>query len=132
MAVVLGKALGGFFGDRYGYMKTSVVSLMISLVCFVFSFNYWLAGVVGLLCFNMTMPLTLTAIASVSNQKYGFSFGLTTFALAIGFIPTIFGADSWFSVRMLLISVSLSLSMMVLGYVLLLKSTKGGDKRCGF
>lgn len=123
MAVATGKALGGFLGDRFGYIKTAVISLAVSLVSFVFSFDYWALGIVAVLCFNMTMPLTLTAIAGVSNQKYGFAFGITTFALAIGFVPVVFGANDWFGVYIIAGGVFVSLILMVLGYILLRKHT---------
>lgn len=134
MAVAGGKALGGFLGDRFGYIKTAAISLAVSLVSFVFSFNCWIAGTVAVLCFNMTMPLTLTAIAGVSNQKYGFAFGVTTFALAVGFIPVVFGANDWFGVSIIVGGVFVSLILMVLGYILLKKhavKVRGGS-RCGF
>jgi len=121
IAVVGGKAIGGYLGDRFGYLKTAVLSLAVSLVSFVFSFDFMVAAFFGVLCFNMTMPLTLTAIAGVCNRKYGFAFGLTTFALAIGFVPVVFGANNWFGVPMLVIGVGISLILMVLGYNLIKK-----------
>ena len=121
LAVVAGKALGGFLGDRFGYIKTAVISLSVALFAFVFSFDYWIAGIVAVLCFNMTMPLTLTAIASVSRQKYGFAFGLTTFALAMGFVPVVFGANSWFSIPLLVGGSLVSLILLVCGFLLLKK-----------
>lgn len=127
-AVVAGKALGGFLGDRFGYVKTAVVSLGISLLSFVFSFHYPMTGIIAVLCFNMTMPLTLTAIAGVCDKKYGFAFGLTTFALAIGFLPVIIGANSWFGLPLLILGVSVSLILLVLGYKLLDKQNSQGRK----
>ncbi len=127
VAVVLGKALGGYIGDKLGYAKTAVVSLSISLMLFIFSFDYWVAGVIAILCFNMTMPLTLTAIAGLTDKKYGFAFGMTTFALAIGFIPDIFCADRYFSTPFLLICVGASLIFMVIGYCLIKNNTKAGE-----
>ncbi len=127
MAVVAGKALGGFLGDKFGYAKTAVLSLSVSLVAFIFSFDYPTAGIIAVLCFNMTMPLTLTAIAGVCNRKYGFAFGLTTFALAIGFIPVIVGAGSLFGMPLLAGGVLTSLVLLALGYALLNKMVKGGN-----
>lgn len=121
LAVVSGKAIGGYLGDRFGYIKTAVISLGISLLCFAFSFDYWIWGIIAVLCFNMTMPLTLTAIAGVSNKKYGFAFGLTTFALAIGFVPVVFGAKDWFGIPLLLGGSFLSMLLLVCGFLLLKK-----------
>ncbi len=121
LAVFAGKALGGYIGDKWGYIKTAVVSLSVSLVLFVFSFDYWIAGVIAILCFNMTMPLTLTAIADLTDKKYGFAFGMTTFALAMGFIPVVFGINSWFSIPFILACTGVSLLLIVSGYALVKK-----------
>lgn len=118
-AVAGGKALGGFLSDRFGQRLTVIISLLISIVGFVFSFDHWLSGVIAVFCFNMTMPLTLTAIASVCGKKNGFAFGLTTFALAIGFIPVVFGAKEWFGIPLLVAGGIVSLILLVLGYKLI-------------
>ena len=118
ISVMGGKALGGFLGDRFGYMKTAVISLGVSLILFGFSFDFWFAGIVAVLCFNMTMPLTLTAIAGVCNKKYGSAFGLTTFALAVGFMPVVLGTSKFFGVPMLTCMVAASLVLMVAGYIM--------------
>ena len=124
--VTLGKCFGGFFGDKFGYIKTAAISLFLSAILFVFSFNVPVAGILGVFFFNMTMPLTLTAIASVCEGKYGFSFGMTTFALALGFIPTVFGAGKLFSPVFLICTVIFSLIFIISGYMLL-----KGAKKCG-
>lgn len=125
VAVVLGKALGGYIGDKLGYTKTAVISLGFSLVLFAFSFEYWVAGVIAILCFNMTMPLTLIAIADLTNKKYGLAFGLTTFALAIGFIPVVFNANKLFTVPFVMTCTAVSLALMVAGYCLVKKYKQG-------
>ncbi len=119
LAVFGGKALGGILGDKLGYTKTAVLSLGMSFIAFLFAFDLPIAGIFAILCFNMTMPLTLTAIAGLCRQKYGFAFGLTTFALALGFIPVVFGAGNFFGMPMLLLCVGLSLFLLVFGYLLL-------------
>lgn len=124
LAVVAGKAVGGVLGDRFGHVKTVTISLLVSLTAFLFSMENWGAGIVAILCFNMTMPLTLTAIARLCRGKYGFAFGLTTFALAMGFIPVVFGANSWFGVPLLTGGSFASLILLILGY-LPLKKQKG-------
>ena len=124
-AVVFGKAAGGYLGDKFGYIKVAVISLLTSLVTFVFAFDLPMCGVIAVLCFNMTMPLTLTAIAGASGKKYGFAFGLTTFALAIGYIPTVFGVNRYFGIPLLVAGVLLSLIMITAGYLLLRKKSKG-------
>lgn len=125
VAVVLGKAFGGYIGDKIECAKTAVVSLSISLLLFPFSFEYWQAGVVAILCFNMTMPLTLTAVADLTDKKYGMAFGLTTFALAMGFIPVVFNASRLFSVLFVMVCTAISLALMMVGYGLVKKLKQG-------
>ena len=92
-AVVLGKAVGGFAADRFGARTSAFVSLGISAALFFLS-QLPLAGTLALLCFNITMPITLWALAQAMPQRKGFSFGLLTFALFLGFLPSYFGASS--------------------------------------
>ncbi len=88
LAVAAGKALGGILGDRLGWLRLSVPSLLVSSVLFMLSFHSPVLGIVSILLFNMTMPVTLTALANTFPHKNGFAFGLTAFALFIGFLPT--------------------------------------------
>ena len=126
LGVFAGKALGGFIGDKFGYIKTTLLTLSAALILFVFSFRNPFCGILATLCFNMTMPLTLTAISGVCGKKYGFAFGMTTFALAIGFIPTVFNITKLFSVPFLLCGTALSLVLMLAGYAFLTRNTKCG------
>lgn len=92
LAVVLGKMAGGIFADRFGAVKASFISLGIAAVLFLFSANP-LAGVGAVFLFNMTMPITLWAVARILPGSKGFSFGLLTFGLFLGFIPVYMGAE---------------------------------------
>ena len=84
--VVLGKTLGGFLYDRFGGVRTAVATLGAGAALFALS-GYPPAGCAAVLLFNMTMPVTLRAAADLLAPRNGFSFGLLTFALFIGFIP---------------------------------------------
>ena len=44
--------------------------------------------------FNMTMPLTLWAAARLLPGAKGFSFGLLTFGLFLGFLPVCLGSGA--------------------------------------
>ena len=46
-----------------------------------------LTGVIAIFLFNMTMPVTLSCLARRTPGCKGFSFGLLTFALFLGFVP---------------------------------------------
>lgn len=90
-AVVLGKMLGGIIGDKIGLMKISVISLIASAFLFVFAFDNSIIGILAILFFNMTMPITLTALSNILFNNKGMAFGLLTVALFLGAVPVFFG-----------------------------------------
>ena len=94
LSVVFGKMLGGIIGDRIGFKKISVISLLLSGILFIFAFNNPALGILAILFFNMTMPITLTALSNILNNGKGFAFGLLTFALFVGAMPAFFGDTS--------------------------------------
>ncbi len=92
LAVVLGKVAGGFAAAGIGIRRTVVLSLLLSALCFLLSENM-VAGVLALFLFNMTMPITLYMLAQRLKGLTGFAFGLLTFGLFIGFLPTYLGTE---------------------------------------
>lgn len=94
--VVLGKMAGGFVAAKLGLMKASVISLGLATICFIFSTNP-MAGIAAIFFFNMTMPITLWAIARIFFYCKGFSFGILTFGLFIGYLPVFLGYDGIFT-----------------------------------
>ena len=90
-AVVFGKMLGGIIGDKIGFMKISLLSLILSAFLFVFAFNNSILGILSILLFNMTMPITLIALSNILFNNKGMAFGLLTLALFIGAIPVFLG-----------------------------------------
>ena len=88
--LVLGKALGGFLSHRLGPGRASALSLagagLLYLACAL-----PLPGLLAVLLFNMTMPVTLWAAARLLPGAKGFVFGLMTFALFLGFLPSCLG-----------------------------------------
>lgn len=93
LAVVLGKTAGGFAADRIGARKAAGASLVLAAALFCLGRNAF-AGTAALFLFNMTMPITLWALARAMPGCKGFSFGLLTFALFLGFLPAYLGAGS--------------------------------------
>lgn len=89
-AVVLGKTCGGLLADRIGPRRTAILTLLASAVLFVFS-SVPALGLAAVFLFNTTMPLTLHAASRLLPGAKGFSFGLLTFALFLGFLPDFFG-----------------------------------------
>lgn len=90
VAVVLGKIAGGFAAAGFGTRKTVVCSLLIACGCYLLG-NSPVFGIAALFFFNMTMPITLYQLALRYPRLPGFSFGLLTFALFLGFLPVYFG-----------------------------------------
>ena len=86
LAVVLGKCAGGFAADRFGARRAGPASLLAAGALFLLGENP-LAGTAALFLFNMTMPMTLSALARLLPGAKGLAFGLTTFALFLGFLP---------------------------------------------
>ena len=95
--IVLGKAFGGIIGDKYGWQKVGVISLLISAPLLTFGEEIPDAAILGMFLFNFTMPITLVAISNTLPGRPGFSFGLTTLALIIGVLPTYASAGSFLS-----------------------------------
>ncbi len=87
LGLALGKAAGGFLADRFGAVRTSVVSLALCSIMFMFSGNA-MCGILAIFLFNMTMPLTLFAMAGLFPSSRGFAFGCLTFALFLGCVPS--------------------------------------------
>lgn len=90
-AVVFGKMLGGIIGDKIGFIKISLISLIVSAILFIFAFNNSILGILAILFFNMTMPITLTALSNILFNNKGMAFGLLTVSLFIGAVPVFFG-----------------------------------------
>lgn len=90
-AVVLGKALGGVLADRFGFARVGVGALVASAPLLMVAPSAPAAGIAGMLLFNMTMPVTLVAVARTLPENQGFAFGLASLALAVGAFPVLAG-----------------------------------------
>jgi len=84
-SVAFGKASGGWFSDKFGMFNTSVIALLISLPLLYLAYNPFME-IAGIMLFNFTMPITLTALSDMMPNKKGFAFGLTTLFLLFGAI----------------------------------------------
>lgn len=91
-AAAIGKAAGGFASDKLGYIPAAIISLSAAAVLYVFADNF-ICGLVAIALFNMTMPITLCSAADIFRSCKGFSFGLLTFGLYIGFVPFASGME---------------------------------------
>ena len=115
-ATASGKAIGGFLSARFGAGRTMTVTLGLAAVCFLLGENP-VFGVAALLLFNMSMPVTLYLLAESLPEMAGFSFGLLTFGLFLGFLPVYFGADLPVSAGVIgAIGSLVSAALMVIGW----------------
>ncbi len=108
--IFLGKALGGVLGDKFGWLKVGVLGLVVSAPLLSF-FQSPVIVIVGAFFFNLTMPITLTAISNMMPRRSGLAFGLTTLALIIGALPTFtqfrsITSRTWFVFSAILISIA--------------------------
>lgn len=93
-AVVLGKALGGILADKLGWSRVTVTGLVLSALLISLGFeNPWLS-IPGVFLFNLTMPVTLVAVANMLPGRAGFAFGLTALALIAGSLPVFAGVKA--------------------------------------
>ena len=76
--------------DRWGAKRASGWSLGLAAALYLLS-AMPLPGILAVFLFNMTMPVTLWAAARVTPGAKGFSFGLLTFALFLGYLPSFLG-----------------------------------------
>ncbi len=127
LALAFGKAVGGILADKFGAIPSSVATLSLSAVLFIFSSNP-ICGILAIFLFNMTMPLTLFAMSKLFNGAKGFAFGILTFAIFIGYLPAHFslpvpfgGQGWWYAVEALI-----SLALLTVG--LLACRPKGGER----
>ena len=90
IAVAFGKMFGGFLNSKFGMKKTVVITLCISIMAYLFGENM-LSGLIALLFFNMTMPITLYLMALNMSDMPGFAFGILTFGLFLGYLPVHYG-----------------------------------------
>lgn len=109
-AVVFGKALGGIFADTFGSKTTAKLSLIFSFVCFIRR-DIMLLGLLSVFFFNMTMPICLKEITLEMKNASGFAFGLLTFALFLGYIPSVLGITT--------VSVSTTLVLIAISFLLI-------------
>ncbi len=126
LGVALGKAAGGFLADRMGAIRASVVTLSLCAFLFLFS-DYALFGLLAVFLFNMTMPLTLFAMARLFPGARGFAFGALTFALFLGYLPTHLGLPTLFAGQGWWYAAEAVLSLVLLVVGLRACRERGGD-----
>jgi MFS transporter, FSR family, fosmidomycin resistance protein len=107
LAIMAGKGLGGFLADRFGWLRTVLLALLLSIPLLTLGAKIPIFAIPGALLFNMTMPVTLVAVVAAFPGRPGFAFGLTCLALFLGAFsalwPEIVSALGSYSLIMLLV-----------------------------
>ena len=85
-AAMTGKAIGGILSDRLGAREVGAISLALSVPLVIFGRESVIFSVLGIICFNIAMPITLHTAAARLRGYEGFAFGLTTLALLVGYL----------------------------------------------
>lgn len=124
-AVFLGKMLGGFASDVFGSLQTAAVSLGIAAILLAVS-DHMGAALIGVLLFNMTMPVTLSELYRKLSAYPGTAFGLLTFALYLGVLPLFSGTGEVSSPAVYAVLTVISLILIITG---LLLPNPGTEKR---
>ena len=91
-AVVLGKMLGGILAARVGRNRGTGGAVTLAAVGYAWG-AFPAFGLLALLCFNMTMPLTLFSLWRRFPDYPGTVFGSQTLALFLGFLPVHYGIN---------------------------------------
>ncbi len=92
LVTVAGNILGGLLSDRFGIRKTACFTLIPATIFFLFP-NHPIIGVLAVLCFNMTMPMTLWSLSEIFHHAKGFAFGTLTCALFVGVVLNLIFPD---------------------------------------
>ncbi len=77
-------AIGVFVATIIAGNMTALIAIAAPLL--TWGMDNWVLGLLGLLFFNLTMPITLTVLANTFKKYKGFAFGLTTSALVAGYL----------------------------------------------
>jgi len=115
-----GKYLGGILADRFGAVKFSLTAQAAATVLFLLSPAVPLLAFPAIFLFNTTMAVTASKLYACLPRYPGTMFGLTTFALYLGVLPRLLGAEnrlySWWGLGLLsLVSGILLVAGLVLG-----------------
>ncbi len=86
-----GKALGGFLADRFGWSLSTAFGLLLGAALLGLGSLWPPTALAGVLCVNLTMAVTVAALAYLLPGWEGLVFGLTATALVIGLAPTGYG-----------------------------------------
>jgi FSR family fosmidomycin resistance protein-like MFS transporter len=129
IAACAGNVLGGFVADRFGWVATCVLALVVSAPLLSFFVDRGAAVILGMAIFQMTMPVTLTAVGRVFPGEAGLAFGLAAFAVLAGTVPAYLCPAEWITPRPLLFSLPLiSAAAILVGLPPIVRQDKMADR----
>lgn len=94
LAIASGKALGGLVGDKIGWTKIAVFSLLISAPLMAFAKDSAFLAILGMGLFQMTMPITLVCRSNLFEGRPATAFGFACLALIAGALPIYLGSET--------------------------------------
>lgn len=120
-----GKMLGGIVSDRLGWTTISVGALVLSAPLISVLVGTPVGAVVGMVLFQMTMPVTLKAMHHVLPGRPGLAFGIPCLALIIGALPGLLGYGHLLRSWPLVAGLAALSTLMILGGLRLLVRVGG-------
>jgi FSR family fosmidomycin resistance protein-like MFS transporter len=127
LAAGSGKALGGFLADRFGFIRTCVTALLLSIPLLAAGAAHPAAGIAGCALFQMTMPVTLLACVDIF-RGLALSFGMTCLAIFCGALPVLLGVEIQPLLSPAVTAASICLSAICLGVGLRLLRCGNSEK----
>lgn len=86
LATAFGKAIGGFLVQYLKVKWTIILSMGIAFFCFLFGYKNIYFLCIGVIAFNVTMPITLWYVNHLLPKYQGFAFGLLAAVLIPGYL----------------------------------------------
>jgi FSR family fosmidomycin resistance protein-like MFS transporter len=129
LAIVAGKAFGGMLADRFGWFRVAAACLILSTPLVSFGAGMPGLAIPGMFLFQVTMPVTLAAVALLLPGRPAFAFGVASFALVAGAAPVFTVFRPVFGMPILSFAISLaSAGTLIAGLRLLprLTGARGG------
>ena len=82
----LGILIGGILGDKIGFRRVVLISLLGSVVLFIYSVISPIFGMLGLLLFCMSIPIILMILVNTFYEAKGQMLGVVMAAVFLGFL----------------------------------------------
>ena len=83
-ALAMGKLVGGFLVDRFGWLAVSTAAVLVAVPVLHIGDTAVIAGVVGMALFQIPMAVTLGVLAAVLPTRPALAFGIASAAIFFG------------------------------------------------